>query len=112
MEIMNYVESMYAHLERCEAEGRGVGYIKDIIAGVLRGAIIEALQEQKETDPETPNMRLECLKIAAYTAPKKIGDDRPSLGAVVSAAATYMGYVQTGDVETIGDVSQETSKGE
>lgn len=106
MNITNYVDGLYIDLERCQVDQRSEGYIKDKIASAMRAAIFDSLQEQREMDPEAPNIRLECLKIAAYTAPKRAGDDRPEVEAVIGTAADYLQYVQTGD----GIVSRETKK--
>lgn len=65
MDIIGYVDALYIDMERCRVEKRAEGYIKDKIASTMRAAIFDSLQEQRQMDPETPNMRLECLKLAS-----------------------------------------------
>lgn len=110
MEVMNYVESLYLELVKCEVESRHVGYIKDKIATAFRAAIIEASNDFRDNDPKLADRRLECLKLATEQisnyASKSFFDDVDYTGKILGTADRLLRYVEA------GDVSHETSKGE
>lgn len=110
MEVMNYVESLFADMIRCNAEGRPAGYIKDKIARAFRAAIVEAGNDFRDNDPKLADRRLECLKLATEQisnyASKSFFDDVDYTGKILGTADRLLRYVQA------GDVSHETSKGE
>lgn len=132
MEVMNNVETLYADLVRSDVEGRSPEYIKDRIAVAMRAAIIEASNDFRDNDPKLADRRLECLKLATEQisnyASKSFFNDVDYTGKILGTADRLLRYVQTGDGgvendllymddefadrETIGDVSQETSKPE